>query len=44
MTFSYPRAELSPYDRDVWLAKLRDFLPGPLQEEFTNSASKLNWR
>lgn len=44
MMFSCPRAELSPYDRDIWLAKLKGFLPGPLQKEFNNSASKLNLR
>lgn len=35
MVFSCSGAELSPCDQDIWPAELKDFLPGPLQREFT---------
>lgn len=43
MMFSCLGAELSPCDQDIWPTELKDFLPGPLQREFTDKTFKPNW-
>lgn len=43
MMLSCSGTELSPCDQDIWPAELKDFLPGPLQKEFTDKTFKPNW-